>query len=128
MNVPSAVAITVEISAISSEFFSAIAEVRDGERVRPVVEREALPGEVEAALVVVEREQDDDEDRDEQVEQRERRPEPERRVRQRSRVRSGRSSDRRLGEVLRAQSRARRAKIAIRMNAIRMNDSAAAAG
>src|SRR3712207_7377342 len=44
-------------------------EVRVLERMRPVVEREALPGEVEAALVVVEREQDDDEDRDEQVEQ-----------------------------------------------------------
>src|SRR3954463_13842816 len=44
---------------------------------QPVVDREALPGEVEATLVRVEREQDHDEDRDEQVEQRERRPQPE---------------------------------------------------
>ena len=38
-------------------------QVRVGERVLPVTQREALPGEVEPALVVVEREQDDDEDR-----------------------------------------------------------------
>jgi hypothetical protein len=42
-----------------------------------VVEREALPREVEAALVVVEREQDDHEDREEQVEQRQHRPDAE---------------------------------------------------
>ena len=45
-------------------------EVGIPEGVRPVAQREPVPGEVEAALVVVEREQDDDEDRDEQVQQR----------------------------------------------------------
>jgi hypothetical protein len=52
-------------------------EVRVGERVLPVLEREALPGEVEAALVRVEREQDDDEHRDEQVQQGQARPDRE---------------------------------------------------
>ena len=36
MNVPSAVAISVAMSAISSEFFSAVARSGFGERVRPV--------------------------------------------------------------------------------------------
>src|SRR6185369_13923031 len=43
------------------------AEPRVVEWVEPVVEREALPGEVEATDRVVEREHDDDHDRDEQV-------------------------------------------------------------
>src|SRR5205823_3684960 len=47
------------------------------ERVRPVLEREALPRVVEAAGRVVEREQDDDRDRQEQVDERERRVERE---------------------------------------------------
>ena len=48
-----------------------IAEARVVERMEPVVEREALPGEVEAADRVVEREHDDDHDRDQQVGERE---------------------------------------------------------
>ena len=54
------------------------AKCRIAERVRPVREREALPGEVEAAGGVVERERDHDRDRQEQVQQRERRVERER--------------------------------------------------
>ena len=65
-------------AAISSELATAVPEPLDAERVLPVVEREALPGVVEAPLRVVEREQDDDEDRQEQVEQRQPRPQRER--------------------------------------------------
>ena len=82
MNVPSAVAIAVEISAISTELVSAFARSGSANGCCPVAQGEALPGEVEAALVVVEREQDDDEDRDEQVQQREHRPDAERPVAQ----------------------------------------------
>ena len=52
----------------------------DRERVLPVAQREALEGEVEAALVVVEREQGHDEDRHEQVDERGHRPHAEGRV------------------------------------------------
>ena len=73
MNVPSATEMSVVIAAIDSELRNASSSPT-GERVLPVLEREALPREVEAPLVVVEREQDDHEDRDEEVDQRERRP------------------------------------------------------
>ena len=73
---------TVASAAIFSEFTIASLEARHAERVLPVLEREALPGEVEAALRVVEREQDDDRDRQQQVDQRERRVEVQRLVQQ----------------------------------------------
>ena len=76
MKVPSATAISVVIPAIRNEFFIAVA--RSGfANGCPGVEREALPGEVEAALGVVEREHHDHEE-DEEVEQRQRAPDPER--------------------------------------------------
>ena len=70
MNVPSTTAAAVASAPMSSEFVSASLQPLDLERVQPVVEREALPREVEAALGVVEREEDHDRDRDEQVDQR----------------------------------------------------------
>src|SRR5436190_176803 len=77
-SIPSRRAFTVTTTYDTLNMMCAITIVtkaRDRERVQPVRQREALPGEVEAPLVRVEREQDDDEDRHEQVEQREPRPE-----------------------------------------------------
>ena len=76
MNVPSATAMTVVTSAMISEFCSAVVRSVLANGCSQCLQREALPGEVEAPLVVVERVEDDDEDRDEEVQQRQARPDP----------------------------------------------------
>ena len=126
MNVPSATEMSVVIAAIDSELREGLLEPDGSERVLPVLEREALPREVEAPLVVVEREQDDHEDRDEEVDQRERRPDAGRRGRAACRRASSRHG--RLGQLARAEQLHARSPSMISTQTITMNDSAAATG